>query len=578
MAKLCLKKTSKRIPARKRYKIEKKVREHNRKLRREAKKNPKKTKKNKIIQVPNICPFKEDILKEVEALKKKQEEEKQRIRQELKEKKKKEKETAQKSATLSTLVTEAGKKEKVHEALNITSNDDGVKYTKVDRLQSYYREFKKVLQAADVILEVVDARDPLGTRCQQVEQAVRDSAGSKRLVLVLNKADLVPRDNLNAWLKYLRHTVPAVPFKASTQQQSQRLGRKKMRQANDKMMQGSTCLGAELLMSLLANYCRNKGIKTSISVGIIGLPNVGKSSIINSLKRARACNVGATPGVTKAMQEVQLDSKIKLLDSPGIVFASSDGRGDASVALKNAVRVESLMDPMTPASAILQRANREQMMELYNIPEYSTPQEFFSLLAKRMGRFKKGGVPDPEVAARILIDDWNRGKIKYYTVPPEDITDAHISSAIVQEAVAEFDIASFEAMETEVLGALESSRKQSVAEIRMESSGPVDANSVFEKMEVENKSELLPDNVSIASNKKKLRWRKGKAKETTKKKEVSFANADGNEKLNNFKKLQFKKLKKERARNERKATGLAGDLEGISISQGEAYSFEKDFV
>lgn len=89
-------------------------------------------------------------------------------------------------------------------------------------------------------------------------------------------------------------------FKASTQNQSRKLGQRKFsKMKNDKAIQGSTCFGAELLMSLLANYCRNKGIKTSIRVGVVGLPNVGKSSIINSLKRSRACNVGATPGVTK---------------------------------------------------------------------------------------------------------------------------------------------------------------------------------------------------------------------------------------------------------------------------------------
>jgi nuclear GTP-binding protein len=61
----------------------------------------------------------------------------------------------------------------------------------------------------------------------------------------------------------------------------------------------SKCIGADLVMKLLANYCRNKDIKTSISVGIVGFPNVGKSSVINSLKRKKSCQTGAIPGLTK---------------------------------------------------------------------------------------------------------------------------------------------------------------------------------------------------------------------------------------------------------------------------------------
>lgn len=71
------------------------------------------------------------------------------------------------------------------------------------------------------------------------------------------------------------------------------------------------------------------------------------------------------------MQEVQLDSKIKLLDSPGIVFASGD---DNSASLRNAVRVSSLSDPVTPANAILQRVSKQQLMEMYDITDFSTPE------------------------------------------------------------------------------------------------------------------------------------------------------------------------------------------------------------
>ena len=105
---------------------------------------------------------------------------------------------------------------------------------------------------------------------------------------------------MDGWVKYLRGELPAIAFKSSTQNQSSRLGHSKVsiEKSTDSQLNTSKCVGASTLMSLLSNYCRNKDVKTSIRVGVVGLPNVGKSSLINSLKRNRACNVGAMPGVT----------------------------------------------------------------------------------------------------------------------------------------------------------------------------------------------------------------------------------------------------------------------------------------
>lgn len=118
-----------------------------------------------------------------------------------------------------------------------------------------------------------------------------------------------------------------------------------IRNASSDVMASSVCLGADSLLQLLKNYCRNNGVKTSITVGIIGYPNVGKSSLINSLKRSRAVGVSSTAGFTRSVQvasvrmgesqEIQIDRNISLLDCPGIIFNNNS----SSYLLRNCVDV-----------------------------------------------------------------------------------------------------------------------------------------------------------------------------------------------------------------------------------------------
>eukprot|EP01046_Picozoa_sp_COSAG06_P010771 COSAG06_NODE_595_length_13930_cov_54.274962_10_plen_553_part_00 len=337
--------------------------------------------------------------------------------------------------------------------------------------RQYYREFKRVTEASDVCLEVLDARDPMGCRCLEAERLIRSQGKNKRIILVLNKIDLVPKAVVLQWLKKLRNEFPTIAFKASTQNQKNNLGRNdrvSADKASDASKSRHECLGGDTLIQLLKNYSRNLNIKTSISVGVIGFPNVGKSSLINSLKRSRVANVGATPGMTKVAQEIHLDKKVKLLDSPGIVFTSAP---DASTALRNCVKVEKLQDPITPVGLILDRCNHEQLMRLYRIGEFSSTNDFLLQIAEKQGKVKKGGVLDMEKAARTVLEDWNSGRIPYYTVPdPDDDAGVHVGSEIVTEWAAAFDIDSLVEREEQAIEVLDAPNSDGLVE--MSSAGP----------------------------------------------------------------------------------------------------------
>lgn len=122
-------------------------------------------------------------------------------------------------------------------------------------------------------------------------------------------------------------------------------------------------------------------------------------------------NVGATPGITKSSQEVHLDKNIKLLDCPGIVFTSSTSEAEA--VLRNAVALNSISDVLSPVELIMEKSTPEQLMELYKIAEFSNSIEFLTLVAQKRGKLKSGGIVDIQGAAKMVILDWNGGKIPF---------------------------------------------------------------------------------------------------------------------------------------------------------------------
>uniref|UniRef100_UPI00398EF21F guanine nucleotide-binding protein-like 3 n=1 Tax=Pristiophorus japonicus TaxID=55135 RepID=UPI00398EF21F len=430
-----LKKASKRLSCHKRFKIQKKIREHKRKVRKEAKKQGSKSKKSrKDPGIPNDAPFKEAILREAEQRKQNLEELKQ------KQKLARQKEVAKKRKL------EAKKKDpeinkKQQKSAALKQQEKVAKLEEKTPRKSLCSELNKVINASDVVLEVVDARDPLGHRCPQVEQAVLQSEGKKQLVLVLNKIDLVPKENAEKWLKYLGNEFPVVVFKSSTQLQDRTMEQKKnsKRKTGVELSHGNICTGDGSLLKLLGSYCRKQDVK-SIKVGVVGFPNVGKSSIINSLKKMRACHVGQARGLTRFMQEVHVDKRIKVLDSPSIIASPSNSA--VALSLRNVVDIEALKNPTAVVEPILKNCNNQQVMLQYNVPNFRTSLEFLTLLAQKRSMLKKGGIPDTEKAAKLILYDWTGAKVSYHTDPPETHQlPSYITANLVDESKRSFNTA-----------------------------------------------------------------------------------------------------------------------------------------
>jgi nuclear GTP-binding protein len=413
--------------------------------------------------VPNSVPFKKDLLKEIQRSRFRQVQIKQDPNRNVSLNEGVEpKDLIMETSGLESLVHQAAKDREQfaskqqddceEEDSNSQDRKDNDVLPGQSSRRAYLRELKKVVDAADVLLQVLDARDPLGSRISSSMEDRILSRSDKKMVLVLNKIDLVPKDVVGEWLTYLRRSHPALAVKASRDFSSyEEDARSKANSNNNNFADNShTPVGMEGLLQLLKNYARTSDAKskTTIVVGIIGYPNTGKSSIINALKRTRAVGVSPRPGFTTSMQEIWLDRNVRLLDSPGVVF------DDKSAMLGNCVDADSIEDPIPAIELLLSRCNPKSLLTTYNIPAFppGNVMMFLAMVARVYGRVLKGGIPDKVGAARAVLRDWNSGKIPYYTPAPTTIHNVSPEDVkIVRSFGDAFDV---NAYDKEVLGSL----------------------------------------------------------------------------------------------------------------------------
>lgn len=172
------------------------------------------------------------------------------------------------------------------------------------------------------------------------------------------------------------------------------------------------------MIALLRQFSSLHSDRKQVSVGFIGYPNTGKSSIINTLRKKKVCTVAPIPGETKVWQYITLMKRIYLIDCPGVVPPNANDT-EEDILLRGVCRVENVHNPEQYIPAVLRRVQPRHLERTYGIKYQEDYLDWLALLARQGGRLLKGGEADLDGVAKMVINDFLRGKIPWYTPPPK---------------------------------------------------------------------------------------------------------------------------------------------------------------
>ena len=259
------------------------------------------------------------------------------------------------------------------------------------------KQLKEKLNLVDVVIEVVDARLPLSSEYPNIEKLI----GNKPRLIVLNKSDLADEVFLNKWVDFLKEKngFPVVKTNASSGKDF------------SSIINNVVKLGDPAVQKLVA-----KGLlPRAIRVMVVGMPNVGKSSIINKLIRKPKAKTGAKAGVTRQQQWVRVNEKIDLLDTPGIIPLRQDNQICAyKLALVNSIG-ENAYDSEFVAEFLLKNLNekyKQRVMEYYKVEDELTLEN----VAKSRNWIVSNGEADINRCAVYVLTDFRDGRLGRMTL------------------------------------------------------------------------------------------------------------------------------------------------------------------
>lgn len=262
------------------------------------------------------------------------------------------------------------------------------------------RMMEENIKLIDLVIELVDARIPMSSRNPDIDELAKNKAR----IILLNKSDLSDERSNLQWMEYFKE-------------------------------KGFYCLklnsrsgaGVKQMNALVAEACkekierdRRKGIQNRpVRAMVVGIPNVGKSTFINSYAGKACAKTGNKPGVTKGKQWIRLNKNVELLDTPGILWPKFE---DQSVGMKLAM-IGSMNDEVLNVEELALDAIKYilanypgLLAERFGADETLEPIEVFEAVGAKRGCLKRGGMLDYEKAAGIVLDDFRSGKIGRITL------------------------------------------------------------------------------------------------------------------------------------------------------------------
>ena len=263
------------------------------------------------------------------------------------------------------------------------------------------KEISTIMSNIDVVIEVIDSRIPYSSRIPDLDNLTRN----KKRIIVFNKYDLCDKDETNKWVKYyelLGYKVLCLDLEKTTNLSNLiNLTNSIMEEENNKRIE--------------------KGLqKRKTRVLVVGIPNVGKSTLINRLSGKKVANVGNAPGITKNLSWIRVSNDVELMDTPGILWPKFDSE-EISLNLASLTAIKEEVLPIDRVVIyilnMLDKYYNNILQDRYGIDHVDNEEieETLEAIGRKRGCLQRGGIVDYDKVYSVVMNDIKNGIIKGIT-------------------------------------------------------------------------------------------------------------------------------------------------------------------